>query len=69
MSQASNEPARWRTEKGQVPLRYWIVWWVCLVFALILFYVLFAPFWFSLRASAWVAEFKARRRRTVAARA
>ena len=33
-----------------------------LAFALLLFYVLFAPFWFGLRALAWAAEFRARRR-------
>ena len=31
--------------------------------ALVLFYGLFTPFWFGLRALAWVAEFRARRRR------
>lgn len=43
------------------PLR-WALWWVLLFFSLILFYVLFAPFWFGLRAAAWAAEFRARRR-------
>lgn len=43
------------------PLR-WALWWALLFFSLILFYVLFAPFWFGLRAAAWTAEFRARRR-------
>jgi lauroyl/myristoyl acyltransferase len=41
----------------------WALWWVTLFFALILFYGLFAPFWFGLRAAAWAAEFRARRHR------
>jgi hypothetical protein len=35
---------------------------VLLFFSLILFYGLFAPFWFGLRIAAWTAEFRARRR-------
>jgi hypothetical protein len=34
---------------------------VLLALALVVFYVLFAPFWFALRALAWAAEFRARR--------
>jgi hypothetical protein len=41
----------------------WALWWVLLFFALILFYGLFAPFWFGLRLAAWTAEFRARRQR------
>ena len=41
----------------------WLLWWVLLFFALILFYGLFAPFWFALRLAAWTAEFRARRQR------
>jgi lauroyl/myristoyl acyltransferase len=41
----------------------WLLWWVLLFFALILFYGLFAPFWFGLRLAAWTAEFRARRQR------
>jgi hypothetical protein len=36
---------------------------VTLGFALTLFYGLFTPFWFGLRSLAWLAEFRARRRR------
>jgi hypothetical protein len=42
----------------------WIYWWVTLFIALILFYGLFSIFWFGLRAAAWVAEFRSRRRRS-----
>jgi hypothetical protein len=32
--------------------------------AIALFYVLLTPLWIGLRAAAWVAEFRARRRRS-----
>jgi hypothetical protein len=49
--------------KPRVPLWRWATWYVTLVAALVLFYVIFTPFWFTLRALAWTAEFRARRRR------
>jgi hypothetical protein len=49
--------------KPPVPKWRWGVWYVALGAALILFYGLFTPFWFGLRALAWAAEFRARRRR------
>ena len=52
-----------KNEKGTVPVRYWILWWTILVFAVILFYVVLTPIWIGLRAIAWLAEFRARRRR------
>ncbi len=53
-----------RNEKGSVPLRYWVLWCTILVFAAdILFYVVLTPIWMGLRAIAWLAEFRARRRR------
>jgi hypothetical protein len=52
-----------KNEKGSVPLRYWVAWWAALVVADLLFYVLLTPIWLGLRALAWVAEFRARRRR------
>jgi hypothetical protein len=48
--------------KPRVPVWRWTVWLVTLFAALILFYVLFTPFWFALRALAWTAEFRSRRR-------
>ena len=41
----------------------WALWWALLFFSLLLFYVLFAPFWFGLRLAAWTAEFRASRQR------
>ena len=52
-----------RNVKGQVPLRYWILWWSLIVVADFVFYVLLTPIWIGLRVVAWTAEFRARRRR------
>ena len=52
-----------RNVKGRVPVRYWILWWSLIVVADIVFYVLLTPIWIGLRAVAWLAEFRARRRR------
>jgi hypothetical protein len=49
--------------KPPVPLWRWGVWYTALGAALVLFYGLFTPFWFGLRALAWLAEYRARRRR------
>ncbi|MDE3024686.1 MAG: hypothetical protein KGI93_03855 [Acidobacteriota bacterium] len=51
-----------RNEKGHVPLRYWILWWSLSALALVVFYVLLTPIWIGLRALAWSAEFRRRRR-------
>jgi hypothetical protein len=50
-------------EKEPVPLRRWALWWAVLAPALVVFYVLLTPIWMGLRAAAWVAEYRARRRR------
>jgi hypothetical protein len=52
-----------KNEKGRVPLRYWALWWALIVVADIVFYVLLTPIWIGLRAVAWLAEYRARRRR------
>ena len=49
--------------KPPVPLWRWALWWVILAAALVIFYVLLTPIWIGLRALAWIAEFRARRRR------
>ena len=50
------------SEKGWVPVRYWVVWWSALGVAMVLFYVVLTPIWLGLRAAAWVAELRARAR-------
>ena len=52
-----------RNEKGHVPIRYWILWGSLIVVADVVFYVLLTPIWIGLRVVAWLAEFRARRRR------
>jgi hypothetical protein len=49
--------------KGRVPLWRWIAWWATLALADVVFYVLLTPVWMGLRALAWLADFRARRRR------
>ena len=52
--------------KPPVPLRRYALWYAALVVALVVFYGLFTPVWFGLRVAAWLAEFRARRRRPAA---
>jgi hypothetical protein len=49
--------------KPPVSLARWTLWWFLLAIGMFLFYVLLTPIWIGLRALAWVAEFRARRRR------
>jgi hypothetical protein len=46
-----------------IPRWRWAIWWVLLLLAGFVFYFLLAPIWLGLRAAAWIAEFRARRRR------
>jgi inner membrane protein involved in colicin E2 resistance len=39
------------------------MWYAILGVALVLFYVILTPLWLGLRGLAWIAEFRARRRR------
>ncbi len=48
------------TDKGWVPLRYWVTWWSAFGVGIVLFYVVLTPIWLGLRAAAWVAELRAR---------
>lgn len=63
-----SRPSLWRAQgrslgdKGWAPLGYWAAWWTLLGVAVVVFYVILTPVWIGLRAAAWVAEFKARRR-------
>jgi hypothetical protein len=49
-------------QKPPIPLWRWTFWWIELAVGMFLFYVLLTPIWVGLRALAWVAEFRARRR-------
>lgn len=50
-------------EKPPVPWWRWLTWWVGLAGSLFVFYVLLTPVWMGLRVAAWIAEFRARRKR------
>ena len=52
--------------KPPVPRWRWALWWSMLAVADVLFYVVLTPFWLGLRWLAWIAEFRARRRRSAA---
>jgi hypothetical protein len=45
------------------------MWFGGLAMAVVLFYVILTPVWIGLRAVAWLAEFKARRRRSTSSSA
>ncbi len=48
--------------KPRIPLWRWALWWVLLAAGMFVFYVALTPIWIGLRALAWAAEFRARRR-------
>ena len=48
--------------KARVPLWRWTLWFLILGLAVVVFYVLLTPIWIGLRALAWLADFRARRR-------
>ncbi len=60
-------PAQEASERGRskprIPWWRWAVWWVALAAGMLIFYVLLTPIWIGLRWLAWLAEFRARRRR------
>jgi ABC-type multidrug transport system permease subunit len=43
------------SEKGWVPLRYWVAWWGFLALAMVVFYVLLTPIWIGIRVAGWLA--------------
>jgi hypothetical protein len=53
-----------RRPKPPVPWWRWVTWWGVLAAADVVFYVLLTPLWLGLRVAAWIAEFRARRRRS-----
>jgi hypothetical protein len=44
------------SEKGSVPVRYWVLWWSLLAAAVVVFYILLTPIWIGLRVAAWLAS-------------
>ena len=51
-----------RARERRIPIWRWLLWWVALAAGIFLFYVVLTPIWIGLRAAAWLAEFRARRR-------
>jgi hypothetical protein len=47
------------SEKGWVPLRYWVAWWTLLVLAMVVFYVALTPIWIGIRVAGWIAARRA----------
>jgi hypothetical protein len=60
---AVGDPAAAAARATPIPLWRWGVWGVLLLAAGLLFYFLLAPIWLGLRGAAWIAEFRARRKR------
>ena len=44
------------SEKGWVPVRYWVAWWTLLAAAVVVFYVLLTPIWVGIRLAGWLAS-------------
>ena len=43
------------SEKGWVPIRYWVMWWTALAAAMVVFYVVLTPLWLGIRLAGWLA--------------
>lgn len=43
------------SEKGWVPLHYWVMWWTALSIAVVVFYVVLTPLWIGIRVAGWLA--------------
>jgi hypothetical protein len=57
------DPKAQVARQRRIPFWRWALWYACLAVGMFLFYVLLTPLWLGLRWAAWVAEFRARRRR------
>ena len=49
-------------EPPRIPFWRWLFWAVEMAVGIVVFYILLTPIWIGLRALAWAAEFRARRR-------
>lgn len=63
MSADGFQPGAAAARAVPVPAWRWLLWMAALGVAMVLFYVVLTPVWLGLRWAAWVAEFRARRRR------
>ena len=63
MSEQFYDPGAAVARARRISIWRWLLWYACLAVGMLLFYVLLTPFWLGLRGAAWLAEFRARRRR------
>jgi hypothetical protein len=56
-------PGAAAARRQRISLARWALWYAALFAGMFVFYVLLTPVWIGLRTAAWVAEFRARRRR------
>ena len=61
-SDAAFYPEAAEARRQPISVGRWAVWYAALFAGMLLFYVILTPVWIGLRAAAWVAEFRARRR-------
>lgn len=63
MSEQFFDPGAASARERRIPPWRWALWLGALAAGMALFYVVLTPVWLGLRWAAWVAEFRARRRR------
>jgi uncharacterized iron-regulated membrane protein len=63
VSEAFYDPGARAARARRIPVWRWVLWYLCLAIAMVLFYVILTPVWLGFRAAAWTAEVRARRRR------
>jgi hypothetical protein len=63
LSEEYFDPRASAARARRIPIWRWTAWYVGLAIGMFLFYVLLTPLWLGLRWAAWIAEFRARRRR------
>lgn len=64
MSEAFYDPGAQAARERRIPVWRWVLWYLCLAVAMVLFYVILTPVWLGFRGAAWTAEYRARRRKT-----
>ena len=57
-------PAAQTARERPISLWRWALWWLAFLGGIVVFYVVLTPVWIGLRWLAWLAEFRARRRRS-----
>jgi len=62
VSEAAFYPEAAAARRRRISVARWALWYAALFLGMLVFYVLLTPFWIGLRAAAWVAEFRSRRR-------